>query len=1218
MMNLKYYIERLDENHKKKIQSGFEKNDRNIFIEEILSQLGYSRDNIYDDVPQKGKTPDIRIYGDSEKKSKNMMSRFIIETKNYGLLEDNVDNIDFKQLKNYIILNAGKIKYIASTDYISFFLFNAEMLLNWRKIDLGTKDAITKAEIEGFKSLLVRRFNFHHFPKEDEQKIEILSHKNLFEIYDFPHPEKNAERFTIKNKAVRENFIKSLYYLMEEVKNDILVKFEIKLNKFKKEYDPLDSEDFSSQFSQLIHNEDYLWIRNLFFWAIEMNYIPNFFKRTIFLKKEEIDKILSKKNPESKSLFYIEYIITAIYSIINKTLFIRILEDSGYAGSSRFIRGEKDGRYLSNGIVHERFLEGKLKEYVSSLFEFRKPDLKHYHFLLKHDIYDWIISEIEEYTLVDFLRTFNEIYLRELDQDILGDIYEHYLQEDSDEQKGKSYRRLLGQYYTPRPIVRLMWFLVRDVFKRRRGIDLYKKDRESLSILDPFMGSGTFLNEAVLQMKASDSGKPITKGEVFYFFKDRSHAKIIEKSLTGFELNPLSCSIADINIYFRLIKSFSPKDIREVPIIELNLFRTNSFDLDYSENDLKDSFQLSLLAEEIKSSFTETRKIRKAKIAKYDIIIANPPYGTITPTKFMKKELLPFAYANNNFDKNGNLVLFDWQHKIGKGRIPEHEKNRGKLKDMYAFAFGVADRLIADGGIICFIVSNTYLSIPTYKWLRKYLLDNYSIEYIMNFNKTAEKGNSLFEPEAGIATSIIVLRKVKCSKDHLVRCLDLSSMKSIVEKYNAIAEVTWKEFHRNKNDIVSFRTRRVDEFEFIEVFQRELYNNIDYIFTFNKDIHNKIEQNSEFLENVLQAEAGVISGQDDLFVDYNVMKLETQVREFLTKKDIQRINKMLREKLEKLENLPEFSKENIVDYVKGENIEKYFFSNLYALYYDPPLLLRPGKKENKMMLHKLIVFDKKSTYTIKAVVTEKTIIPKSNNEVRFYYSENDNLDFLYYCCGILNSSLMKFYYAGKMGNRQFPIKKITNSNISIYIPLVKEVKKIQKTKSDYQKFTKGNINFESDFFKGSVSPTLDLFSIEEPNEYFDLKVPTALGTNFLVESPRIFSEDGRVILLNAGGLKVVCKDDRIARMIFERYFENTYGDLQELDISINMTQMDEKKITRIEHEILHEIELIERNIDILVYALYFDLPIELQGNHKKNAEKILLNENVKEIERKLN
>ncbi len=753
-----------------------------------------------------------------------------------------------------------------------------------------------------------------------------------FEIYDFPNPERNAERFNIKNKAVRENFIKSLYYLMEEIKDDILVKFNGKLAEFKTKYENLDRNDFNKQFLDLINREEYIWIRNLFFWAIEMNYIDNFFEKPDLIDRKNIDKILSMKNNESKNFYYNEYIITTIYSIINKTLFIRILEDSQHKRGYKFIKGEKDGRYLSNGIIHEKFLKGKLKEYISTIFEFKKSDLKHYHFLLKHDIYDWIISEIEEYTLVHFLRTFNEIYLRELDQDILGDIYEHYLQEDRNERKGKSYRRMLGQYYTPRPIVRLMWLLVRDCLKQNKNIDIYKKGQKLLDVLDPFMGSGTFLNEAVLQMKASDSGKSIKKGEVFHFFKDRSQDRQIEKSITGFEINPLSCSIADINIYFRLIKSFSSDSLEQVPIKELNLLRTNSFDLDYKQSETMNLIQLSLLAEEIKSSFSESKKIREAKMKKYDIIISNPPYGIISPTKFMKEELIPFAFSENNFDERGNEISFIWRNKNIKGKIPKIEKNRGKLRDMYAFAFGVADKLVKDSGIICYITSNTYLTLPTYKWMRKYWLENYTIEYIINFNRIMEKKNSMFSPEAAVATAIIVMTKKKPSTGHKIKYLDLSSLTSIKEKYDSFNEIEWKEPAKDKNDIIAFKTKKPSELDFSQIDQSVFLSNPDYELIERDPIIREIEKDTEYLLTFGEFQLGIITSNDEVFVNDNKQRLLENIRNYVIKNGI----------------IYQPEEVFIRPYIRHKNIVPYALKDITYTYYDKELETLVHKKAKEI------------------------------------------------------------------------------------------------------------------------------------------------------------------------------------------------------------------------------------------------------------------------------
>ncbi|MBK9648819.1 MAG: SAM-dependent DNA methyltransferase, partial [Deltaproteobacteria bacterium] len=78
------------------------------------------------------------------------------------------------------------------------------------------------------------------------------------------------------------------------------------------------------------------------------------------------------------------------------------------------------------------------------------------------------LDELEPSLFVRIVRLFNDVNFRKLNQDILGDIYEHYLEQERPDGK-KSYRQILGQYYTPKPIVRLMWRLVQDVLKTTRA-----------------------------------------------------------------------------------------------------------------------------------------------------------------------------------------------------------------------------------------------------------------------------------------------------------------------------------------------------------------------------------------------------------------------------------------------------------------------------------------------------------------------------------------------------------------------------------------------------------------------------------------------------------------------------------------------------------------------------------------------------------------------------
>jgi hypothetical protein len=1034
------------------------------------------------------------------------------------------------------------------------------------------------------------------------------------------HYQRNADRFNIKNTAVRANFIRSLYYLMEEVKKDIIVKFEKQFDEFNKEYEKISKnydetlktdkgqaiKEFRNDFTDLREKDEYKWVRNLFFWAREMNYISNIFINPQLLDKNDVDTILFEKNPESKEPYYFEYIVTAIYSIINKSLFIRILEDSSTKGSIQFLQGEKNGRYLSNGILSDKFLEGNLKRYISQLFKFTYKDLKKYDFLLKHDIYDWIIDEIEEHTLVSFLRTFNEIYLKELDQDILGDIYEHYLQEQTDERKGKSYRRLLGQYYTPRPIVRFMWYLVRDVLESE-GRTLYKKGKEMLKVIDPFMGSGTFLNEGLLQMKSTDSGKEISQGEVFYFFKDRKKDRMIEHSITGFDINPLTCTIADINTYFRLIKSFSPKVLEDVPIKELQLYRTNSYDLEYTKDDLKSTIQLSLLDQEIRSSFAEPKKIIESKLEKYDVIIANPPYGKIKPNNYMKDELLPFAYPHNNYNSQGKVIPYTPRNSKKKSKVPKFEKNRGKIEDMYAFGYGVANKLITDNGIIVFITSNTILTLPSYKWLRKFFLENYTICYIVNFNRVMEKSNSMFSPESAIATSIIVMIKKKSDLHHYVKYLDLSNIDSIKGKYDAFNEVSWKEKMVNKNDIETFRTKKIRELKFENIFQHDFLENFDYEYIELNPLITKIEKDTTILTDWGILNCGISTANDTIFIANDKHDLEIKITEFTKEFDY------------------EFSEENIKEYIFSKLVVNYGVEEIKYIYYDNTLLniLKNECKKSGSSYNARFGDESKLTNKLKLIITahhfyvdDEGRYPSLNcidgKNTYYLISKEDEL---YYICGILNSKLGLYYrLKTQIDNyERFPIKKI-KGNKKLVNEIASKSKYVHQLKADYRKFKIGDTTFDSKFFLDEIKNNLEVFPIDEKNEHFELEIPKGFGTSHLIDEPKIDTGKPKTIILNKDGLKLNCKTDDIAIMIYETYIKNEYGDLNELDICISITQMDKTKIQQLVEKIDKEIIFVAREIDLLVYVLYFQIDAVLKNGHIQNESEILKNSNVKEIE----
>ncbi|MHA1975035.1 MAG: Eco57I restriction-modification methylase domain-containing protein [Candidatus Hodarchaeales archaeon] len=128
----------------------------------------------------------------------------------------------------------------------------------------------------------------------------------------------------------------------------------------------------------------------------------------------------------------------------------------------------------------------------------------------------------------------------------------------------------------------------------------------------------------------------------------------------------------------------------------------------------------------------------KAMTVKYSLIITNPPYIALH-SRFLKNNISPI-----NRVKLGSL-------------IPEFS---GKRDNFYLFFLGVSLKKLYEGGIVSFVVDHSFFDLPSYKNVRKHILRNYTILYLLNeFD---------YRPEATVDLGIISLQNCIPSTDHNV------------------------------------------------------------------------------------------------------------------------------------------------------------------------------------------------------------------------------------------------------------------------------------------------------------------------------------------------------------------------------------------------------------------------------------------------------------------
>ena len=147
---------------------------------------------------------------------------------------------------------------------------------------------------------------------------------------------------------------------------------------------------------------------------------------------------------------------------------------------------------------------------------------------------------------------------------------------------------------------------------------------------------------------------------------------------------------------------------------------------------------------------------------KFSHIIGNPPY--------LNKQS---EYIKNN------------KHKLGK-IFEEIGAN-----DTYAMFLYLCSKLLKDNGQLCFIVSDTYLTLGIHKKLRKFLLKNYTINEIILCPKNLFKDTG-----ALVHTSIIYLTNKKSSDTHEVVFNDC--------RENEINDYNGKKYHTKQKNIILY------------------------------------------------------------------------------------------------------------------------------------------------------------------------------------------------------------------------------------------------------------------------------------------------------------------------------------------------------------------------------------------------------------------------------
>lgn len=511
------------------------------------------------------------------------------------------------------------------------------------------------------------------------------------------------------------------------------------------------------------------------------NSIPIKIKEESLSQEDNITKKLYKDYSEFKHQLYYNLIelnpqfdnlllFKKSQKLIDRLLFILFGEDRGLLPPNSIREILKQWKQLAD-LDEYKPLYDRFKKYFNYLNIGHKGKL--------HDIFAYNGGLFKPDEVLDNVKIDDDIlykysvklseydYNSEVDVNILGHIFENSLNEldelkseieGQEVDKNKTKRKKDGVFYTPKYITK---YIVENTVgrlctqkKEELGINeedyysseykksktkklkeenaikynklqIYKEWLLHITIIDPACGSGAFLNEALNFL--INEHNYIDELEAKLFGDDillQSYENsILENNLFGVDVNEESVEIAKLSLWLHTAK----------PNRKLNSLNENI----KCGNSLIDD--KAIAGEKAFNWQNEFPKV----FAKggFDIVIGNPPYVQLQSSKELSESLENIGYKT--YEKTGDLYCLFYE----KGNI-----------------------ILKENGILGFITSNKWLRANYGKSLRRYLLENTSIQLLVDL------GSGIFE-SATVDSNILIYSKQKTNTPQAFLSIDLSKEK---------------------------------------------------------------------------------------------------------------------------------------------------------------------------------------------------------------------------------------------------------------------------------------------------------------------------------------------------------------------------------------------------------------------------------------------------------
>lgn len=458
----------------------------------------------------------------------------------------------------------------------------------------------------------------------------------------------------------------------------------------------------------------------------------------------------------------------------------------------------------------------------------------------------YIVDELCEVFRVSDVRSIVHKHLAgpEDDRDPIIHFYEDFLKSYDPDQ-----RKRMGAYYTPLPIVRFMIRMVdgilKDEFELPSGIADTSKTKikkkiqgknveeeiHKVQILDPAVGTATFLNEIVKHILSGFTGQ---EGRWPAYAKD----DLIPR-LHGFELMMAPYTVAHLKLGLTL-KESGVDDFGQ----RLGVYLTNT--LEQGMDRPQTLFQQPGLAGAVATEAIEAGEIKNERPIM--IVIGNPPYSGISSNET--------PYANALIDS----------YKVEPGGKIRLQERKHWLNDDYVKFIAFAESMIEKGGsgVVAMITNHGFLDNPTFRGMRWRLSRTFDQISVLDLHGNAKRQEAA----------------VDGSKDENVFAIQQGVAIMIATRYATSHNDAKCEIRRG--DLYGTRRAKLDTLDADSVVWRP----IELAEAGGAFVETNSEGRDEYLDGVRLDElfpvnvTGIVTARDSVVIDMDRAALEARIEKF--------------------------------------------------------------------------------------------------------------------------------------------------------------------------------------------------------------------------------------------------------------------------------------------------------------------------------------------------